>query len=114
MKAATRTEQTPAFSRRKARDGLVLGVLGPLGIYQAARFRDELQSGLAATRVLVLDLEGVTACDLTALQLMCSARRSAEAAGIQLRLAGLSEVVRQVIVSAGLSPEELVAVGDQG
>jgi anti-sigma B factor antagonist len=72
---------------------------GELTIYRAAELAVQLSTALAeapAGAPFVIDLAGVTEMDSAGAQLLMAARRSALAAGRELKLAGHSEAVREV------------------
>jgi len=58
---------------------LVLRVAGELTIPYAGQFRGALLDALDGAGRVIVSLEGVTAMDITGLQLLCSAHRTATA-----------------------------------
>jgi ABC-type transporter Mla MlaB component len=79
-----------------------LKVTGRLTIEQAAGFSEALQQALAACDDLEVDLSGITAIDLSGLQLLCASHRSAEGAGKRFRLQqGGNEIFHKVTDEAG-------------
>lgn len=79
-----------------------LKVSGRVTIAQALGFQEELLGALAEADELQLDLSGVTAMDLSGLQLLCAAHLSAETAGKTLRISdGANEIFRGVAAAAG-------------
>lgn len=82
--------------------GSRLTIRGPLTIAEAARFKDALLEALGAGDEVSLDIQEVTALDLSALQLICAAHGSAETAGKRFAVApDASEVYRKVADEAG-------------
>ena len=79
--------------------------LGPdMTIAQAALLRDVLLPMLhAATGDLTLDLQGVTDCDSSSVQLLLAARNSLQAQGYTLRLCAASPALRDALASFGLA-----------
>ena len=86
-------------------DGL-LKLEGALHISTADELRNVLAEVLARAPELALDLSEVDACDTAALQLLCSARRSAAQLNKQLRLTAISDTVAEAGVALGLSLED--------
>jgi len=79
-----------------------LKVTGKLTIEQASRFKEVLVAALAQAGDLTLDVTGVTALDLSALQLFCSGHRTAVLQGKRLTVAHTgSGVFDQVKSDAG-------------
>lgn len=79
----------------------------PLGpdatIARAAEMRGALQAGLAGPGGVRVDLAGVERADVTLLQLLCAAHRTATASGARLQLAGpLPPAVSRAAEAAGL------------
>ena len=69
---------------------LVLRVGGELTIPFAGEFRGALLEAFDAAERLIVDLEGVSTLDITGLQLLCAAHRTACARGKGFGVAGLS------------------------
>lgn len=77
-----------------------LRIEGELTIYRAAELAGALKASLAqvpAGGQFELDLSGVTEMDSAGVQLLISARRSADETGRVLRLAGRSPAVAEVL-----------------
>ena len=72
---------------------------GELTIYRAAELAAALKAalaGVAAGSALEMDLSGVTEMDSAGVQLLMSAKRSADESGRALRMAGLSPAANDV------------------
>jgi len=72
---------------------------GELTIYRAAELAAVLKAALAEApegEPFVIDLAGVSEMDSAGAQLLMAARKSAQAAGRELRLLGHSDAVREV------------------
>lgn len=95
------------FTTRQAEDGGPLHLEGELDIYGAAELRAALESHVRNASSVTLDLSDVSACDPVAVQLICSARRSAEAADKPFRIVQISAPVALVCTALGLTPEQL-------
>ncbi len=81
----------------------VLTLKGELSISHAAQLKSELIQALDAAPRIVIDVNAVTDVDLSALQLICAAHKSAVAKGKQLILApDLPETLTRQIQRAGL------------
>ena len=95
------------FTTRQSDDGGTIRLAGELDIYGAAELRETLESHVWNTSSVALDLSDVTACDPAAVQLICSARRSAEAANKPFRIVQLSAPVALACTALGLTSEQL-------
>jgi len=89
-----------------------LRAAGTLDTYGAAELRDALARALEERASLALDLSAVESCDFTAIQLLCSARRSAREQGKPFAVTALSEAVAGACASLGLPPEALTGAGE--
>lgn len=78
-----------------------LAIGGALTIAHAAELRLALLEALEETDELHLDLSGATEMDLTALQLLWAARKSAARLGKSVLWGGSSEVCRRVAAASG-------------
>ena len=79
---------------------------GELTIYRAAELAPSLNAALAETpegAAFEIDLSEVSEMDCAGVQLLMAARKSALAAGRELRLAGCSDAVREVFQTLELS-----------
>lgn len=88
-----------------------LRISGTVDTYGAARLREELLRAFAEHAALTVDLSAVEACDFTAIQLLCSARRSAQEVARPFAVTGVSEAVRRACAALGLSPRVFGAEG---
>lgn len=87
--------------------GEPLGVSGELNLYAAQELLDRFRILLDQEPAPAIDLTGVEACDVSALQILISARRTAESSGRKLRLVGWPEAVDEACRSLGV-PVNLV------
>ena len=77
---------------------------GEMTIYRAAELREGLLAALAQGEGdFTIDLAAVTEMDSAGVQLLMAARKSAEAAGFALHLAGHSPAVVEVLETLGLA-----------
>ena len=66
---------------QQAGDSGLLTILGEMGIESAPELKSALEEALAAVTSIEADLAGITSASLCCLQLLCSAHRTAAAAG---------------------------------
>ena len=76
--------------------GTTLRIEGDMNIYRAAELKEVLLAPLASASTLEVDLSGVTEIDTSGLQLLMLAKKTAQAAGGELRLTGHSAAVVDV------------------
>jgi len=86
-------------------DREVLVIAGELNIEHAQALKETLLQSLGGTGPLLLNLENVTAIDLSCLQLLCAAHRSWLTANRKLAIASCSGVFSQTARDAGYSRE---------
>lgn len=56
---------------------------------------------------ILIDCSGVNQCDISAIQLLVSARKSAIAKRLDVRLSGVTGALNAALVRAGISPAQL-------
>ncbi len=79
-------------AEQKGNKGLrTLAPQGKLTIENASEFRVELLSALSDASALLIDMSGLEEIDLSGVQLIYSARRSALSQGKELHLVGLAQ-----------------------
>lgn len=88
---ALRTAATPAAPA----NANVLFVGDALTVYTVDDYASQWKAHLDCSPALVLDLGAVASCDSLGIQLICAARKSAEAAGKSLVVGNASEAVRR-------------------
>ncbi|MFP4033156.1 MAG: STAS domain-containing protein [Desulfococcaceae bacterium] len=89
---------------KETRDGAaVLKVAGSMTIYEAGDLRAAFLEEFAANGGLVLDLEAVSECDTAGVQLLCSARVTAETETRTFRIEAVSSAVQDALAAAGLT-----------
>lgn len=86
-----------------------LKLAGALDIYAADILREALLQQLQSVLTLDLDLSAVEVCDVVALQLLCSARKSAARGGKPFALVAVSPAVNAASAAVGLDLETLSA-----
>jgi anti-sigma B factor antagonist len=85
-----------------------LSLAGSLEIFDAESVRQALLDYLAGATAPVIDLGGVTSCDVAGLQLLCAATKTAAHNGRTIRFQNISEVVVATLRRAGL-PQDLLS-----
>lgn len=83
--------------------GAAVGVGESLTVGCSAQLRRQLLTKLAERGDLVIDVQGVREVDVAGLQLLCAAHRSALAAGKNLVLRGVGEVLGEALRVSGLA-----------
>lgn len=78
---------------------------GALDIYAAEELRSKLLEALDSSTPLSIDLSGVDACDITAFQLLCAARKSASECGRPFEIVAISKAFDEARSALGLSAE---------
>ena len=68
------------------RDTITVQLTGPLTVPTAAAVRDQLLAALDGSPAVTVDLSGVTEIDVTFLQILVAAQRTAQARGTDLSL----------------------------
>lgn len=86
----------------KDESGSGLHISGNLSVETAEELRAALLDVLAAASDVSLDLSAVEACDTAALQLFCSAGKTAQARGIRLEFVGMPDAVVRTALELGL------------
>jgi len=88
------------------RDKSVLKIAGPLDIAGSEAFRQHLLDLVQEDAPLTIDLADVDSCDASALQLLCSAGKSAERLGKSLVLRRIPEAVTNTAAAIGFAIDE--------
>jgi anti-anti-sigma regulatory factor len=84
-----------------------LQISGTLDIYSAEKLRDALASHVECEAEPAIDLSRAENCSLVALQLLCSATRTALAIGKKIVVVTASDAVVGSCRSAGIALEDL-------
>ena len=93
----------------KDESGQVLKIAGTLEIAAAEELHNALRAFIDEAQQPVVDLSAVDGCDATALQLLCSARKTAEGAGKPFELTGVSTAILDASAALGLRLTECPA-----
>lgn len=91
----------------KDESGQTLSIAGALEIGAAEELCNALREFLDRAQKPTLDLSQVDGVDAAALQVLCSARKTAERSGKLLEIAAASAAVRNKIEALGLSLADL-------
>lgn len=78
-----------------------LAIDGGLTIVQVGLLKEELLQGLAQAGQVIVDLAGTRDIDVAGLQLLCAARRQAEADGKTLLLSGAGKPFDELAAAVG-------------
>lgn len=90
----------------KDQSGRVLKLTGALGIGEAEELRNALRDFVGEASAPIVDLAEVDACDTAALQLLYSARKTADRSGKQFEFVGASAAIRDIGATLGLTLTE--------
>lgn len=95
-------------SENPDKDGnLVMKIEGSLSAYEVGYLKDRLLRGFANHQGIILDINGVTECDTLGIQLLLSARKTAEKLNKTFNVTGDSQAVQDTVTGVGLETEEL-------
>ena len=86
----------------------LIKIEGPLSIYEVSKLKDELISCLETLDEIVLDLSGVTDCDIAGVQLLCAVRKTVDQRNQSIRIEKASIPVVNVLNSAGMNSEDIL------
>lgn len=90
---------------REVKDGCaVLRIEEAITVSEATALRDEMVACLTAYDGLILDLNEVSICDIAGIQLLCSARLSAQDTEKRFHVIGPSEAFADSLARAGFDP----------
>lgn len=80
---------------------------GPMTIYEVGTLHQAFASGFNDRRGFLLDLTRVTECDTAGVQLLCSARKTAEENEATFGIIGIAPAVLKALEACGLAPEKV-------
>jgi anti-anti-sigma factor len=103
-----------AMQITKDQSGVVLNIAGTLDISVAEELRDALVEFIEASSKPVVDLSGVDGCDTAALQLLCSAQKTAERCNKLFEVAAVSTAIENASAILGLPLLDNPAKGGSG
>lgn len=82
----------------------VITLEGPLTIQQAGEFKDTLMHSMECPELITLNLEKVSEIDISGLQILCSAYRTAVNGNKSMALTGgVPDAVKKAVEDAGFS-----------
>lgn len=96
-----------AFITETENERTVLKVNGVLSIYEAEAFKNEILAGFEKGPELAIDLGKVSDCDLTGIQLLYSAGKTAKKIQKSLMFLNIPESILKTLDNASLSLEKL-------
>ena len=88
--------------------GMTLKIAGSFSIYEATSHREALLAALTTHDDVVVDLNGVEACDVAGIQLLCSAGKTAADNGKRLSVTAAPPSVVNVMDEMGIHSMELL------
>ncbi|WP_035237343.1 STAS domain-containing protein [Desulfobacter vibrioformis] len=89
---------------------LVIKIEGSLSAYNAGDIKDRLLTGFTNHQGVILDINGVTECDTLGIQLLLSARKTAEMLNKTFNVTGDSPSVQDMLTGLGLEAEDFPCV----
>lgn len=95
---------TRAGSKKETHSEIALE--GDLLIERSAELKEKLSRALEGSSVVTVDMGGATDMDLSFLQLLCSAHKTAMEGGKTLRLRGGSETFLRRVIEAGFNRKQ--------
>ena len=84
---------------------------GNLTIYEAGRLKELLMESFQGSDVLEIDLSEVKECDTSGLQVLCSAKKTADKEGKKVTLEGISKSVKDTMIITGITYEMIANDG---
>ena len=81
---------------------------GPLSIYEVTTLKDELISCLETFDEIVIDLSGVTDCDIAGVQLLCAVRKTVDKRNQNIRIEKASAPIVNAFNNAGVNPGDIL------
>lgn len=94
-------------SENQDKDGnLVMKIEGSLSAYEVGDLKDRLLTGFIDHQGIFLDINGVTECDTLGIQLLLSAKKTAEKLNKSFNVTGDSSAVHNVLTGVGLEAED--------
>jgi anti-sigma B factor antagonist len=85
-----------------------------LSIYEANELKSRLVSLLEDNDILELDISNIITCDTAGLQLLCSAKKTADSMGKKLIITGISREVEAGMLKTGITMEMISQDGGAG
>lgn len=92
---------------------VLLKIEDAMSVYEAAVVRERLMACLDNCDGLSLDLSELKDCDIAGVQLLYSAKRTAEDQGKYFKVAGASDSVVDALARAGINPDQVLCAGKE-
>ena len=103
------------FVLQKSSGGSLLTVTGEVTLDQIEKFKQEIFTALSQEESLTVDLQGITALDLSGLQVLGAAHYSAVKQNRELKVLGSDrEVYRQAVIDSGFSRQSSCSRREKG
>jgi anti-sigma B factor antagonist len=87
---------------------------GNLSIYDAGAVKENLRNSLLDIEVLEINLTEIRECDTTGLQILCSAKKTADKEGKRILLDAISKPVEDTMIKTGIIHEMISHDGGAG
>jgi anti-anti-sigma factor len=101
------------LSRQEGDGRAQIKIEGTISVYEVAALRDELVSCFAASEHISLDLTEATGCDVTGVQVLYSALKTAQSTGKTFAIAKASASIFDTLVRAGMEPDEIPIISKE-
>ena len=99
---------TMTFNREEKDGCALLSIEGPMTISDAAGLREEMLACFNDYEGLILDLHDVSDCDTAGIQLLCSARLTAERTGKDFKVSRASMSSMSTLERAGFDTDAVL------
>jgi anti-anti-sigma factor len=96
------------ISNEKSEGRIKIKIEGAISIHKAQDLREMLLTHLYDDSKLELNLEKVSDCDTAGLQVLLSAKKTADKENLSYRVTGVPEVVMDILQNAGINPDDMV------
>lgn len=94
-------------SKNQDKNGnLVMKIEGSLSAYDVGELKDRLLKGLTNYQGIVFDINGVTDCDTLGVQLLLSAKKTADKLNKTFNITGYSQSIQDAVTGVGLEAED--------
>ena len=94
-------------SKNQDKDGnLVMKIEGALSAYEVGGLKDRLLAGLTNCQGIIFDINGVTDCDTLGVQLLLSAKKTADKLNKTFNITGYSQSIQDAVTVVGLEVED--------
>ncbi|EIM63860.1 MAG: STAS domain-containing protein [Desulfobacter postgatei] len=96
-------------SKNQDKDGnLVMKIEGSLSAYDVGELKNRLLTGLTNYQGIVFDINGVTDCDTLGVQLLLSAKKTADKLNKTFHITGYSQSIQDAVTGVGLKAEDFL------